>query len=141
LSVRAIGFWLDRFDLLYSPRGVVFGASYTDVNASLPVLSWLIALALLCAGACVFQMFRPGWRFIVSGLVVFLLFWVLGLGVYPAFLQRFRVTPNELYAERPYIEHNIRMTREAYLLDHVAEKDFAAEEHLNAAAVEQNSGT
>src|SRR4029450_5646314 len=38
LVLRGIGFWLDRFDLLFSPRGLVFGASYTDVHASLPVL-------------------------------------------------------------------------------------------------------
>ncbi|HEV8437869.1 MAG TPA: UPF0182 family protein [Methylomirabilota bacterium] len=141
LLVRAIGFWLDRYDLLYSPRGIVFGATYTDVHAALPVLGWLVALALVCAALCVFQMFRPGWRFLVVGLAVFLLFWVLGLGAYPSLLQRFRVTPNELAAERPYIEHNIRMTREAYLLDRVAEKEFAAEENLNAAALERNSLT
>ncbi len=141
LLLRAVGFWLDRYDLLYSPRGVVFGASYTDVNASLPVLGWLAVLALACAGACVVQMLRSGWRFLVAGLMVFLLFWVLGLGVYPALLQRFRVTPNELAAERSYIEHNIRMTREAYLLDRVAEKEFAAEEDLTPAALERNSLT
>jgi uncharacterized membrane protein (UPF0182 family) len=141
LGLRAVGFWLDRYDLLYSSRGVVFGASYADVNASLPVLGGLVALALVSAGACAFQMLRPGWRVLAFALVVFILFWILGLGVYPALLQRFRVTPNELAAERPYIEHNIRMTREAYALDHVAEKDFAAEENLNAAALERNSLT
>src|SRR5215510_11641576 len=60
LLLRAAGFWLDRYDLLYSPRGVVFGASYTDVYASLPVLGWLAVLAALCAVACIFQMARPG---------------------------------------------------------------------------------
>ena len=44
LVLRGVGFWLDRFDLLYSPRGLVFGASYTDVHASLPVLGWLAVL-------------------------------------------------------------------------------------------------
>jgi uncharacterized protein len=141
LVLRAIGFWLDRFDLLFSPRGVVFGASYTDVNANLPILGWLAVLALACAAACVVQMVRTGWRFLVAGLVVLVAFWILGLGVYPGLLQRFRVTPNELAAERPYIEHNIRMTREAYLLDHVAEKEFAAEENLTPAALDRNNLT
>src|SRR5262245_23566103 len=141
LLLRALGFWLDRFDLLYSPRGVVFGASYTDVHASLPVLGWLTVLALLCAAACVYQMFRPGWRFLVAGLVTLILFWIGGLGVYPALLQRFRVTPNELVAERPFIQHNIRLTRQAYALDRVAEKDFAAADNLTAAALERNSLT
>jgi len=141
LLLRGAGFWLDRFDLLFSPRGVVFGASYSDVHASLPVLQWLVVLAVLCAAACVFQMFRPGWRFLVAGLVVLVVLWVAGLGIAPALLQSYRVKPNELVYERPYIENNIRMTRQAYALDRVVEKDFAAEDNLNAAALERNNLT
>jgi uncharacterized membrane protein (UPF0182 family) len=141
LVLRGVGFWLDRFDLLFSAHSLVFGASYTDVHAALPVLQWLIVLAVLCAAACVFQMFRPGWRFLVAGLVVLVVLWVAGLGFAPALLQSYRVKPNELAFERPYIENNIRMTRQAYALDRVAEKDFAAEDSLNPAALERNNLT
>ncbi|MEK7770462.1 MAG: UPF0182 family protein, partial [candidate division NC10 bacterium] len=141
LVVRGVGFWLDRYDLLYSPRGFTFGASYTDVNASLPVLQVLAVLAVLCAVACAVQTRRPGWLFLIAGLVVLGVVWIGGLGVYPALLQRFRVTPNELVAEGPYIKHSIRMTRDAYGLDRVQEKDFPAEENLNAAALERNNLT
>jgi len=141
LLLRALGFWLDRYELVYSPRGVVFGASYTDVHATLPVLGALTALALLCAGACLFQVTRPGWGFLVAGLVVLGVAWAGGLGIWPALLQRFQVTPNELVAERPYIEHNIRMTRQAYGLTAIKEQEFAAEERLTAAAIERNSLT
>ena len=141
LVVRGVGFWLDRYDVLYSPRGFVFGASYTDVNASLPVLQVLAVLAVLCAVACAVQTRRPGWLFLIAGLVVLGVVWIGGLGVYPALLQRFRVTPNELVAEGPYIKHSIRMTRDAYGLDRVQEKDFPAEENLNAAALERNNLT
>ena len=65
----------------------------------------------------------------------------IGLGVYPALLQRLRVTPNELQAERPYIVHNIRMTRQAYGLDRVQEREFPADETLDAAALERNQPT
>ena len=98
LALRAAGFWLDRFDLLYSSRGAVFGASYTDVNAALPVLNVLAVLALLCAAACLVQMSRPGWLFPVAGLVVLIVVWVGGLGLYPSLLQKFSVKPNELRA-------------------------------------------
>jgi uncharacterized membrane protein (UPF0182 family) len=141
LVLRALGFWLDRYELVYSPRGVVFGASYTDVHAALPVLGALTALALLCAAACLFQMTRPGWGFLVAGLVVLGVAWAGGLGIWPALLQRFQVMPNELVAERPYIEHNIRMTRQAYGLNAVKEQDFAAEERLTSAALERNALT
>jgi uncharacterized protein len=141
LLVRAWGFWLDRFELLYSSRGTVFGATYVDVHAALPALQALMVLAVLCALACLIQTRRPGWRFLVAGLVVLGVVWVGGLSAYPAMLQRLRVTPNELVAEGPFIEHNIRMTRQAYGLDRIAAKDFAAEDNLDAAALERNSLT
>jgi uncharacterized protein len=141
LLLRGVGFWLDRYELLYSPRGVVFGASYTDVHATLPALGALTALAFLCAAACVFQITRPGWGFLLAGLVVLGVVWAGGLGVWPSLLQRFQVTPNELVAERPYIEYNIRMTRQAYGLEKVKEQDFPAEDRLTSAAIERNSLT
>jgi uncharacterized protein len=141
LLLRALGFWLDRYEVMYSPRGVVFGASYTDVHATLPALGVLAAISLLCAVACVIQISRGGWWFLVAGLVVLAVVWVGGLGVYPALLQRLQVTPNELEAERPYIKHNIRMTRQAYGLEAVKEQDFPAEDRLTAAALERNSLT
>ena len=141
LLLRALGFWLDKYELLYSPRGVVFGASYTDVHATLPALHVLMVLAVLCAAACVLQIGRPGWGFLVAGLVVLGVVWAGGLGVWPSLLQRFQVTPNELVAERPYIEHNIRMTRQAYGLEAVKVQDFPAEDRLTSAALERNSIT
>jgi uncharacterized membrane protein (UPF0182 family) len=141
LAFRAIGFWLDRFELVFSPRGFVFGAAYTDVHASLPMLGALAVFAILCAVACVAQIGRSGLRLVAGGLIALALVWVVGLGVYPALLQRFRVTPNELAAERPFIEHNIRMTRQAYGLDRIVEREFPADETLDARALERNAPT
>src|SRR5207247_10005127 len=45
LALKAGGFWLDRFELVFSPRGAVFGASYTDIHASLPALRVLAAVS------------------------------------------------------------------------------------------------
>ena len=141
LALKAVGFWLDWFEIVFSPRGVVFGASYTDVNATLPVLGALTLLAALAAGSCVLQIARPGLRLVGGGLGLLAVVWVLGLGVYPALLQRFRVAPNELAAERPFIEHNIRMTRQAYGLDRIQEKEFPADENLDARALARNEAT
>ena len=141
LALTSIGFWLDRFELVYSPRGVVFGASYTDIHASLPVLGALAALAALCALACLAQLARGGFRLVAGGLVVLAVAWVGGLAIYPALLQRFSVTPNELAAERPFIAHNIRMTRQAYGLDRIQEHEFPADERLDARALERNAPT
>jgi uncharacterized membrane protein (UPF0182 family) len=141
LGLKAIGFWLDRFELLFSPRGVIYGASYSDIHASLPMLGALAVLAVLCGVACLVQISRPGIRFVAGGLVALGLVWVIGVGLYPALLQRFRVVPNELAAERPFIAHNIRMTRQAYGLDRIVEREFPAAESLDARALERNAPT
>jgi uncharacterized membrane protein (UPF0182 family) len=141
LALGGVGFWLDRFDLVYSPRGIVFGATYTDVNAALPMLGVLTALAGLCAAACLVQLARPGLRVVAGGVLLLIVAWVVGLGIYPALLQRFRVAPNELAAERPFIVHNIRMTRQAYGLDRIAEREFPAADALDARALERNAPT
>jgi uncharacterized membrane protein (UPF0182 family) len=141
LALAAVGFWLDRYDLVYSPRGVVFGASYTDIHATLPALSVLTVLAAAAAATCLVQLGRPGLRLVGGGLGLLIVAWIIGLGIYPAFLQRFRVAPNELAAERPYIEHNIRMTRLAYGLDRIQEKEFPADETLDLKAIQRNEAT
>ena len=141
LLLKAVGFWLERFEVVYSPRGVVFGASYTDVYASLPMLGALAVLALLCAGACAVQIRWPGMRLVAGGVIVLVIAWVGGLGVYPALLQRFRVLPNELAAERPFIANTIRMTRQAYGLDRIEARAFPAAESLDRVAVERNEAT
>jgi uncharacterized protein len=141
LGLRAIGFWLDRYDLVFSPRGFVFGASYTDIHAALPALGVLAVLAALCAGACIVQTTRAGVRLIASGLIVLGIAWVLGLGVVPGIMQRFWVTPNELAAERPFIANTIAMTRAAYGLDRIQEKEFPAFDDLDARSLERNDAT
>jgi uncharacterized membrane protein (UPF0182 family) len=141
LVLKAGDFWLDRFELVHSPRGVVFGATYTDVHATLPVLGALAVLTLAAAVVFALQARRPGFRLVVPALAVLALVWVLGLGLYPMALQRLRVAPNELAAERPFIAHNIRMTREAYGLERVEEREFSAGEGLDAAALRRNAAT
>lgn len=47
--IRAWGHWLDRYELLYSTRGVVFGAGFTDVHAALPATTLMSGVAFLTA--------------------------------------------------------------------------------------------
>jgi uncharacterized membrane protein (UPF0182 family) len=141
LAVKAADFWLARFELLSSPRGVVHGATYTDVHASLPVLGVLAVLALAAAVVLVVQTRREGLRLAATAVGGLVAVWVVGLGLYPMVLQRLRVAPNELVAEGPYIAHSIRMTRQAYGLDRIEEREFAAGEGLDTAALRRNAAT
>jgi uncharacterized membrane protein (UPF0182 family) len=141
LAVKGGGYLLESFDLVYSRRGASFGASYTDVYANLPVLRVLTFLSLAAAALCAAQIYRSGYRLIILGVGALVLVHIVGLNVYPSLLQRFRVVPNEVGAERPFIERNIKFTRLAYGLDKIESKEFPAEEQLAAADLKRNDST
>ena len=49
MLVVALSYWLSRYELVYSTRGVSYGASYTDVTTQLPADSVLCILAVAIA--------------------------------------------------------------------------------------------
>ncbi len=139
--IKAVGFRLDTYQLLYSSRGMVFGAGYSDINANLPALNFLTILAIFVALLCLAQIFQRGWRLVLVGIGMLVVASVIGLGLYPGFIQRFRVVPNEIVAESPYITHNIHFTRQAYGLDRIDEREFPAEETLTREDLRRNDLT
>ena len=141
LFAKAADFWLDRYELLYSQRGAVLGATYTDVHATLPALKWLAALTLLCGLAALVHIFRRSTRPVVAGLVALAVWWIGSVWAFPALVQRLRVAPNALVAESPYIANHIQMTRRAFALDRIEERDFPARETLTAADLSRNAPT
>jgi uncharacterized membrane protein (UPF0182 family) len=141
LTVKAAGYVLDTYEVLLSPGGVLFGAAYTDVNARLPALRVLSALALVAAAVAVWQIGRRGMRPFAWAVGILVAANLAGLGLYPSFLQRFRVAPNELVAERPYIEQHIKYTQAAYGLDHIREQDYPGDEALRSEDLRRNAAT
>jgi uncharacterized membrane protein (UPF0182 family) len=141
LVVKSAGYVLDSFNLLYSARGVSFGAGYTDVYAHLPALRLLAVLSLAAATLCVFQIYRAGYTYLVIGVGGLIAVHLLGLNLYPLLLQRLRVAPNEINAERPFITRSIEFTRRAYGLDKVESKDFPAAEELTLDNLKRNDAT
>ena len=123
--VKTAQYYLGRFELDFSTRGVVNGASYTDVKAQLPALNLLIFISIGAAGLFLWNIQRRGWvlPIIAVGLWGFVSI-VIGT-IYPAAIQQFKVGPNEFHAESPYIARNIRATRSAFGLDAVKPTDFS----------------
>lgn len=138
--VRGWGFWLDAFSIEYSQRGAIVGAGYTDVRAVLPALRLLTVLFVVCAALLFINVRRRTLRPAVGVILVIALAWVIGLGVVPRFVQQFRVSPNELTVETPYIRYGIASTLRAYGLDRVREQGFSAEP-VTAELVSRNRPT
>ncbi|MBI2906167.1 MAG: UPF0182 family protein [Chloroflexi bacterium] len=135
------GYWLDIFDLVYSRRGVVFGASYTDVNAQRFAFQVLMAVTILIAVLLVINVFRRGVRLPLAGVGLWIATGIIFGGIYPGVMQKLEVEPNELAKERPYIEYNIAMTRAAFGLERIEERDFDVSAMVTAKDIEENRDT
>lgn len=139
--LKAADYRLDSFDLLYSTRGVVFGASYTDVKAQLPALTLLALISLVAAALLLWNIRRRGWTLPIVAVGGWLAISIIVAGIIPAAIQRFSVVPDELNKETPYITNAIDFTRMSYGMDKIAVRQFAADSALDYQGIEANQPT
>ena len=138
--LRAFDYILQRFELLFSDRGVVNGAGYTDVNARLPALNLLVIISLFAFALLLVNILRRGWTLPIIAVGLWTLVAVVVGAAIPAAVQKFRVEPTESTKELPYIERNIAATRAAFNLD-ATQVDFGADDQLTAAELLDNEAT
>ncbi|MEL7085342.1 MAG: UPF0182 family protein [Cyanobacteria bacterium J06597_1] len=136
----SIYFWLQRYDLLYSSEGVVFGAGFTDVNARLPLDTAASVLTAVLSGTLVFSLWRRSLLLPAASIVIYSALLFLA-NFYPPILQRFVVEPNELAKETPYVAHNIVFTQDAYGLANVESRAYPVETGLTRQALDRNQPT
>lgn len=146
LLVVALSYWLSRYELVYSQRGVTYGASYTDVTAVLPAYTILCVLALAVAGYLLWRTFswKPQSRyrqFVFYGLGLYLVVVLAADFVLPAVVQYLIVQPNELQREQPYIQRTIALTRQAFDLEVIDAQTFTPTADLTEADIQENDLT
>lgn len=119
MALRAVGYFLSRFELTTSTRGVVRGALYTDVNAQLPALNLMIMVSLTVAALLLWNVRQRGWRLPAIAVGLWVVVAVVAGTVYPAIIQRFVVQPNVSTREIEFIQRNIDATKAAMGIDKV----------------------
>ncbi|HEU5301423.1 MAG TPA: UPF0182 family protein [Acidimicrobiia bacterium] len=139
--VKTAEYYFSRFDLNLSNRGVVDGASYTDVNAQLPALKLLIFVSVIAALLFVWNIRRRGWVLPVIAVGLWGFVSLVVATIYPAAIQNFRVKPNEFANERKFIDRNIAATRESFDLAKVDVKNFDFTGDVAPEVVEANLAT
>jgi len=117
--IKAADYWLQRFELTTSSRGVVEGATYTDVKAQLPALNLMILVSLMVAVLFIIGSRWGGWRLPLLSMALWAVVAVVIGTIYPAVIQRFEVQPNVTTKEQPYLLRNIDATRAAFGIDTV----------------------
>ena len=141
MFVLGAGYLLKGYVLMFSPRGVVFGASYTDVHAQLPVFKFMAATAVVAGLLFLVNIHFRGWKLPAAAIALIILTGLLAGQAYPFIVQQYQVSPNELDKESPYIKNNIDFTRHGFDLDSIEQKPFAVTDNLTAADVQQNVST
>jgi hypothetical protein len=141
LLLLAINHRLQIFELVHGTNPLFTGARYSDVYALQPALWLLTIVAVLAAIALVANIFIRGFRLVGTAAGVWVIVLVLGTWIYPGIVQNFEVVPNQLEKERPFLEKNIQMTRQAFKLDLVEEQPFKAEDAVTLEDVRKNPDT
>ena len=137
LSV-AFGYQLDKYELVYSTRGVATGVSFTDQHAQFFAFDVLTVVSGLAAALLVGAAFtRYIWPLGLTLAVWFGASLIVGQ-IYPYAVQRLTVEPNKFAQEQPYIANNIAMTRLAYGLQGWENPPFKGDQPLTQALVDRN---
>ncbi|MER7306071.1 UPF0182 family membrane protein [Streptomyces griseoluteus] len=130
VSLKAVAYWLDRYGLAvkssdFRATGNWTGLRYVDANAYLPAKNILFFIAVICALLFFATLWRRTWQLPVIGFGLMVLSAVLIGGLYPAIVQKFQVQPNEQAKEAPYVQKNLKATREAYGIDHTQVSEYS----------------
>ena len=141
LLILALRVYLGRFELLLDDHTIFGGVTYTDAHVTLTgmlVVCWTLVLGALITAVNAVRMPRGRWLVaaIIPAAVCYL--GVQGVGWY---VSSFIVKPNELVREKPYIAYNTELTRQAYGLNRVSQREFPAETTIEAADPANNQAT
>ncbi len=137
--IKAVGYYFQRFQLDTSTRGVVEGASYTDIHAQLPAINLLIFISIIACGLFVLNIFRQGWVLPTIGLGLWAFISIALGAIYPAILQKFVVAPAQGQKELPYIARNIASTRYAMGLNRISVQSYAAQSAGSTSVLSSNA--
>ena len=137
----ALGFYLDRFETLYSPHTVLTGAGYADVHARIMTLGLLVPLTVICGVMVAYALLKERWRVTVYPVAGLIAVYILGVAIYPGLLQNFKVAPSEQALEEPFIRHHIALTRYGYNLENVQTVPFDVSFNLTAKDIQKNDTT
>jgi uncharacterized protein len=135
------GFYLDRFELLYSTRGVVYGIGYT-ADHIVRIGLWVMLFAAVIFGVFIILCFlkRRLYPMLIGAGSYFILY-LLVLTLIPGLVQKYKVEPSELELETPYLKHNIDFTRKAFQLDKIVEKAYPSLDDLTLDDIDKHQTT
>ncbi len=141
LLVLAMRAYISRFELLLDDHTIFGGVTYTDAHVTLTGMLIVCGALVLGAAIAVVNAVRmPRGRWLVAAILPAVVCYISLQGV-TWYVSSFIVKPNELVREKPYIVYNTDLTRQAYGLSGVSQREFPAETTVEAADPANNQAT
>jgi uncharacterized protein len=141
LLILAMRVYMGRFERLFEDHTIFGGVTYTDAHITLAGM--LVVCAALVLGAIIAAanaMRVPRGRWLIAAILPAAVCYIVVQAV-AWYVSSFVVKPNELVREKPYIVYNTDLTRQAFGLDRVAQREFPAETTVEAADPANNQAT
>jgi len=141
LLILAMRVYVGRFEQLFDDHTIFAGVTYTDAHVTLTGL--LVVCAALILGALIAAVNAvrvPRGRWLVAAILPAAVCYIAVQGI-AWYVTNFIVKPNELVREKPFIVYNTDLTRQAYGLNRVLQREFPAETTVEAAEPADNQAT
>lgn len=130
-------YYIEAYNLLYSNNGIVYGASYIDVNIVLPLYKILCILSIIIGVCSIVFGFQKRIKKLLIGPIMIISLSLIGylatIGV-----ERLIVDPNEYAKEEPYLLQNIKNTQAAYGIDQIEEKEYDLDGKISLQDIKEN---
>lgn len=140
LLCLSLGYLIKSWNLVYSPRGVAFGASYTDVHVTLKFYYVLIAVSLIASVVIFISVLASKIKPIIISVCAILIL-IAAENVTSFIVEKFVVKTNAKVLEQKYIKYNIDFTRKAFNINSIDEIPYEVTNNLTAKDITDNKDT
>lgn len=136
----SLGYTIKSWNLVYSSRGVFFGAGYTDYTISLTFFRIIIFISIISSIIIFFSILKSRIKPIIASIFLISVLVVLE-NITSYSVQNLFVKSNERVLENKYIKYNMDFTKKAFGLDKIKFKDYNIKDTLSQKDIDENMAT
>jgi uncharacterized membrane protein (UPF0182 family) len=129
------------FNILYSSHGATYGPSFMDIHAQIPAYWTILIITLIITLLLFLYPVYKKRKIVFYAIGTWFIVWVGFVWIYPYIIEQYRVKPNELKMETPYILNNIKFTRAAYGLNKIKAETFPVDQNITYKDILENHHT
>jgi uncharacterized membrane protein (UPF0182 family) len=136
----SLGYIIKSLNLVYSSRGISFGASYTDIHISLIFFILISIVCLISSFVAFVSILRTKVKPIIISVCLIILL-VISENAISFVFQNVFVKSNEKILENKYIKYSMDFTKKAFNLDKVDVKSYDVKDKLLQEDINNNQDT